>query len=674
MSFSGDGRIKIWDTVKGQVQTEFTDIVSSEDTSIYAKRERGHLSVDYTCMKWFSSERKVVTLKKRKLGCSLLVLGTGGGDVLALDVSAGQLKWRLNDCHAGGVSSISFPRNASCIYTAGADGMICEIDALTGNLLGKFKASTKAISSMSVSFVVAPVEEVQGWPFNIIHCLSDSNLWMVFFSAPDGKILATAAAQMKIFSLSDHKKIQKFSGHPGAVRCMIFSEDGKYILSSAVGERYIAVWNIGGGKKQSASAVLAMEHPAVFVDSRFIDNGEVGDMGLYVLAISEVGNIEELRNAKPTRISVSSEDILTKTQKGAVTTIFAAVLQGIVKAASGQIFVAYGLPVKPLFQKILVHSGTDIKLSSSHDGVLLPMSQSLVKSKKGQNVQNRVIALDRANAEDALLPIPKIFDSHEKKKRHEKLSFGKDEVMADLDDSGSHAGLMKSKADTAAICMEDRLRSLGILSKADDLIINSTLNSATFKSIDLHTNMPQKKMRAAVLSLDPSDVCKLLGVLVAMWQTSHHIMSQEPETQMLSSLLKVTKSRGAAIQPLLQLSGRLQLVMAQIDKATHTKTQVLSHENQMDESEDEDEDVNEIHYGEEDDDSEISSDDITTGAASGVGSSGGGDSFGGSAGGAASAGGTASAAGGVCSAGGGSAGAGAPPSGAACSVGGGAGS
>lgn len=34
------------------------------------------------------------------------------------------------------------------------------------------------------------------------------------FSAPDGKILATAAAQMKIFNLSDHKKIQKFSGHP----------------------------------------------------------------------------------------------------------------------------------------------------------------------------------------------------------------------------------------------------------------------------------------------------------------------------------------------------------------------------------------------------------------------------------------------------------------------------
>ena len=39
--------------------------------------------------------------KKRKLGSSLLILGTGSGDVLALDVSAGQLKWRVSDCHPG---------------------------------------------------------------------------------------------------------------------------------------------------------------------------------------------------------------------------------------------------------------------------------------------------------------------------------------------------------------------------------------------------------------------------------------------------------------------------------------------------------------------------------------------------------------------------------------------
>jgi U3 small nucleolar RNA-associated protein 5 len=177
---------------------------------------------------------------------------------------------------------------------------------------------------------------------------------------------------------------------------MIFTEDGKYILSSAVGERYVAVWRISGGKKQSSSCVLSMEHPAVFLDSRCIDSGEVDDSGLCVLAISEIGvcylwfgqNIEELRNANPTKVSLSSEDIPSISHKVASPTIFAAKLQGISEPMSGQVFVAYGLLVKPSFQKILVHSGTVVKLSISNDGVLLPMSQSCVKSKKGLDLRN----------------------------------------------------------------------------------------------------------------------------------------------------------------------------------------------------------------------------------------------------------------------------------------------
>ncbi|RVW99095.1 hypothetical protein CK203_018993 [Vitis vinifera] len=451
---SGDGRIKIWDTLKGQVQTEFADIISTDTTNLYSKPERGHLSVDYTCLKWLSLDSK----KKRKLRCSLLVLGTGSGDVLALDVSAGELKWRIGDCHPGlvsgvvglnergrgldcwsprfsrpfndweveevgkllvtiqrsaldsrsaiqfskniiwspcvptkvvffaweasweipflvdmvstwarsvvrGVSAISCSTDGSCIYAAGADGMISKIDSSAGNLLGKFRASTKAISSMSVS--------------------------------SDGKVLATAAAQLKILNSSDHKKIQKFSGHPGAVRCMIFTDDGEYILSSAIGERYIAVWRIDGSKKQSASCVLAMEHPAVFLDSRCIDNGDTDKSGLYVLAISEIGvcyfwyakNMEDLRNTKPTKVSVSLEDNFSKNHKGSLPTIFAAKLQGVVKPASGDVFVAYGSLVKPSFQKVIVHSGTDIKINISQDGILLPMDQSH-KSKKGLGVKD----------------------------------------------------------------------------------------------------------------------------------------------------------------------------------------------------------------------------------------------------------------------------------------------
>ncbi|KAL0888137.1 hypothetical protein Bca101_012120 [Brassica carinata] len=598
---TGDGRIKIWDTVKGQVQTEFADIASAEETNIYTSGGKGHLSVDYTCMKWLSLERK----KKRKLGTSILVLGTGGGDVLALDVASGQLKWRISDCHPGGVNAVSSSTKASCIYSGGADGMVCEIDPHSGNLIRKFKASTKSVSSLSVS----P-------DYNIYLPTADVFAVFCFLLIVDGKILATASAQLKTFKCSDLKKIQKFTGHPGGVRCVAFTEDGKYILSSAVGERYIAVWKTDGAKKQSASCVLALEHPPVFVDSW----GETDEKGLYVLAISEVGvcyfwygsNAEELSNAKPTKVALATGDSSSlKQHKGSLPTIFAAKLQGILKPGSANAFIASGLLVKPSFQKMVLQFGNDLVLNASKSGILLPIAQSVSKSKKGQAV-NKVTTLDRAHAEDALLPIARVADLHEKKSVHPHSS-DKDTDMFD-----------QSQADyVETFSMEDKLRSLGILKGTDE---PSSLSSASvIDGLDLEAHLPPKKLKSAVLAMEPSTAFKTLEAMVAMWQTryllpwiysimvnhSHYIMSQEPKNQqLLITLQKITKSRGTALQQLLQLSGRLQLVTAQINKAAGNGTHTTVHEQEIDESEDEEEDdVEEHFYNEKDNDSDLSSDD-----------------------------------------------------------------
>lgn len=573
---SGDGRIKIWDTIKGQIQTEFADIESSETTGLFAKRQEGHLSIDYTCMKWISFEKK----KKRKLGTSLLVLGTGSGDVLALDVSAGQLKWRVCDCHSRGVTAISFPTSGRLVYTAGGDGMVCELDAMSGNLLRKFKASTKAISSMSISL--------------------------------DGTILATAASQLKIINCSDHKKLQKFSGHPSPVRCMAFSENGKYLLSSAVGERYVAVWKVGGKKKEPACCSLAMDHPAVFLGSLIVSTEE-DELGLCVLAISETGvcyfwygkSIDELRSCKPTKV-YSDEKI-----KGAVHGVFAAKLEHIVKPASGRVFLAHGLLVKPSFEKVVVQSGTDIKLNSSHDGLLLPISQSR-KHRTVSQLQNQVTALDRANAENALLPMPQIHDLPGIKSGA-KLVVSNDDM--DQDD-----------ADTVTICMEEQLMSMGIV-RENDSNSKPTLEAENIKGINLEASVPQKELRKTVLSMEPKAACNLLEMLIAAWHSRlykakyvlpwiccivvnhrYYLTSQERYTHLLESLNKVTKSKREALNSLLQLCGRLQLVTAQFEKAAHNKNQVLPHDEQVEES-DEDEEVDEVLYGLDDGSQTSSSDD-----------------------------------------------------------------
>ncbi|CAD5331400.1 unnamed protein product [Arabidopsis thaliana] len=547
---TGDGRIKIWDTVKGQVQTEFADIASTEETNIYTKVGKG----------------------------------TGGGDVLALDVASGQLKWRISDCHPGGVNAVSSSAKASCIYSGGADGMVCQIDPHSGNLIRKFKASTKTVSSLCVS--------------------------------PDGKILVTASAQLKTFNCSDLKKIQKFTGHPGVVRCVAFTEDGKYVLSSAVGERYIAVWKTDGAKKQSASCVLALEHPPVFVDSW----GETNEKGLYVLAISEIGvcyfwygsNVEELCNATPTKVALATADSSLKPHKSSLPLIFAAKLQGILKPGSAHAFIASGLLVKPSFQKMVLQFGNDLVLNASKDGILLPITQSVSKSSKRQGVQNK----DRAHAEDALLPIARVADLHEKKSV-QLHSSDKDTYMVDQ----SHADHVET------FSMEDKLRSLGILGGTDE---HKNLSYASIiDGTDLKAYLPPKKLKSAVLSMEPSTAFKTLEALAAMWQTracggrhllpwiysimvnhSHYIMSQEPKNQqLLNTLVKITKSRGTALQQLLQLSGRLQLVTAQINKAAGSQTQITAHDQEIDESEDEEEDVEDHFYGENDNESDLSSDD-----------------------------------------------------------------
>ncbi|XP_076920662.1 uncharacterized protein LOC143581864 [Bidens hawaiensis] len=568
---SGDGRIKIWDTIKGQVQTDFANIVSTDETGIFAKPEGGHMSVDYTCMKWLSLEKK----KKRKLRNSLLILGTGGGDILALDASAGQLKWRVSDCHPGGATAISAPASGSHVYTAGVDGMVCELDSMTGNLLSKFKASAKAISAMCVS--------------------------------SDGKLLATAAAQLKIFSCSDHKKIQKFSGHPVAVRCMTFSDDGKYVISSAVGERDIAIWGIDGSKKKSASCVLAMGHPAIFIDSKSYgpDN-----LGLSVLAISEMGvcyfwngtNIDDLNSSKSTKVMVSVEDDI-KNYKGAGPTIFSAKLQSFLKPATGHVFLAHGLLIKPKFEKILVHGGTDVKLTSSMDGILLPLTQSH-KSKKVQT--STVTALDRANTEGALLPVSKIFNATDDAKSGDTPSLTKDDM----------------EIDEVTVRFEDRLRAEGIIMSDNDIKSNTVILSKLLNGVNLEDAVPQKQMRSTVSSMTSDDAFTLLKILLSMWQSRsmnmqyilswvccilvHHgnyVKSTESASYILDSLHELTKSKGSVIQSLLQLSGRLQLLTSQINKAAD-KSQPLKQE----ESEDDDDDEDMLSV-EEDEASENTSDD-----------------------------------------------------------------
>ncbi|XP_042438544.1 uncharacterized protein LOC122024076 isoform X1 [Zingiber officinale] len=617
---SGDGRIKIWDTIKGQLQTEFSDLSPSDASSLLSQPKSGHLSLDYTCMKWVPLERK----KKRKSGSSLLVLGTGNGDVLALDVSAGQLKWKISDCHPGGVNAVCFSEFHRSVYTTGVDGMVCEIDAAKGSLIGKFRAFTKSISSMAVS--------------------------------ADGKILATASGQLKTFGCSDNKKLQKFSGHPVAVRCMIFSQDGQYIMTSGVGERHIAIWKVGGDKKQSASCILSMEHPAVFLDGKDVQKDEKFGEGFSVLAISEVGmgyfwygsNLEELRHSQPTKISVFMEPKINDLG------IYGAKLLDSAKAASGHVFLAYGSLVKPSFQKLLVHYGTDIKLDDSKGGILLPID-SFPHPQKPQmrSMKGTVTALDRTNAEHAVLPIPKLH-THDKKRKHSMAKSTADiedaitdPIIKEVKKQSTDRRVVLQRMEKDTICLEDKLRELGFISDNDCSKEASDPSSPTSTSLDLYSGdmissdakISSRKIRLHVSSMNSADAYNFLEDLISAWRKrtpglknvlqwiyyillmhGQFVASKDSSAGMLDGLQKASKNmirlRCASINHLLKLSGRIRLIMTQIDKIGKKVSmdehlgeggKMLSDDDEdvgFDDENNEDEEIDEMLYGEDESNSD----------------------------------------------------------------------
>lgn len=594
----GDGRIKIWDTLKGHLQTEFADLATAGNDFLQPKPENGHLSLDYKCMQWVQSGKK----KKNKHGQSLLVLGTGSGDVLAVDVSIAQQKWRVSDCHPGGVTAISFSAQRSSIYTAGFDGIVCQLDFLNGNVLGKFKASANSISSLATS--------------------------------ADGKMLATASAQIKVFSCSDNKKVQKFSGHPVGVRCMAFSEDGEYIISSAIGEKFIALWRIDASKNQSSCCAFSMEQPAVSVDIKGSCKDEHKCTGLFVLAVSEAGicyfwhekSITKLSSVKATKISVNAQDALSK--KNSVPPIYSARFKDIFKPASGHVLVAYGSLVKPCFEKVSVQHGIDVNIHYSQDGALFPQLQHQASHK--EQVQMRVTTLDCANAEDAAIPMAKIHDYQDKKRKHGTLDsgLGFDMKMMHVE-ADDHISQIMGKVhqeniedEVNVVKMEDKLKSVGILSvhggfsSENNKFSSAFLDSAFFKKACsfIEANKPAKKVKESLLQLFQEDASRLLESLILMWKTrsvseqsilpwissilvSHN---QQLPREVIDTLHKMTRFKCAATETLLQLSGRLQLITAQMGKVNIINVDSTT-EDHVDRSDDEDDDVDvdEVVFGHE---------------------------------------------------------------------------
>ncbi|OAY78659.1 hypothetical protein ACMD2_20549, partial [Ananas comosus] len=187
----------------------------------------------------------------------------------------------------------------------------------------------------------------------------------------------------------------------------------------------------------------------------------------------------------------------------------------------------------------------------------------------------------RANAEDAICLFKVVHLRQEKEHRVTELTADTEITMAD--------DTTVQRMEEDAICIEDRMRELGLLSTS------SYLEKYHDSTISLDDDTPAKKVKVG-------KAYSTLDILV----TSH--------PWSLYLIARMISVKCAATEELCKLSGRLQLITAQIDKAGSNVIipplgDMKPKEGEDEGDDEEDEEIDEIVYGEEDDASESSGDD-----------------------------------------------------------------
>ncbi|BBN09989.1 U3 small nucleolar RNA-associated protein 5 [Marchantia polymorpha subsp. ruderalis] len=454
--------------------------------------------------------------------------------------------------------------------------MICEIDSGNGQVLEKFRAAKTAISCVAVS--------------------------------PDGGSLLTASSELKLFDLSSKKRIRKFTGHPAEVTALAFSQDGKYALSSSTGERQVSIWECEPNTSTTGAVLsLSCEQSVVSLDgSRFIE----GTGLLKLLAVSEGGvayvweatSLEKLASVKPATVSVARNPGASKGVQGC---IIAAILAKEGAEGVTAVQVAHGTIAKPAFEQVHVSAmGANLVLASDASGALLPASHQMeIDTVKKTNVT----VLGPENAADAVISKAHVeFDDSERSRNVKKRS-----ASIDLDDDEVPQAENLEEEETAATMdeddeqtMEERLISLGIVDKevangdkpetvvkvvpprGDSLrvLLSQALQSDDSSMLERCLSVQDEKLiKNTVSKLRPTEASKFLsvcmlrletrprrGLALVSWlravllQHSASLMTNPSMQPVLTTLYQLIEARMTVFRPLLALSGRLDLITAQI--------------------------------------------------------------------------------------------------------------
>lgn len=548
-------RLRVFDTTTGNIKNDYEE-----------KEGDGK----WTSVSWGAVTESGVngaSKKKRRssLGASspVLALGHTNGHISIYSLVHGRVIHQLSGSHTGKVNDFCFSKNGTRAFSAGEDGLICEWDIAQGVEMSKFQAETKSVKKIRLNH--------------------------------EEDMMLTAGHSMKLWDLESRDVIKNFTGHASAITNVVFSANDKFLASTAEQDRFINLWDCTRENQQEGNiTALTLDNTVSHIDisagNAVLAISEEGTAGLWQNAQSASGTSSSSAKAnKKKRYTTRACDCLVKVESSRGDNTLIPLLAGSF-TPQGSMILARGSTIKPVFEKVEFQNEDGslkekemIMTRAPVTGFLMDESAQAASNLKATKKAYDETTVTVVGAADFAMAAPSMeVDSDNSDNEEGEKMEGRtmEEKLQDLavEDSATNSTGKKSKQTNKNKIPTPKANSLQqmliqALHSNDTQLLEACL---TFNNVEVIRNTIRRLPTAYVIPFLTQVIHKFQqkpnrGEALLEWIKAvllihtAYLMTVPDLIEKLSNFYQTLDSRVSVFQKLLNLHGRLDLVMSQIE-------------------------------------------------------------------------------------------------------------
>jgi WD40 repeat protein len=249
-----DGVIHLWDRQTGKILRTLTHPRNRSFSGVvFSPNDRFIAAVGDELFVWEASTGKLVReislASNDCLACPtfspdgkfLAAIGWNRGELVLWEMATGKKVWQVEDL--GFSTSLAFSPDGKLLAVTSRGKTIRLRRVATGDLAAELPPPTEqcgnhqglAYSSDGRVLVLSQLKTVRLWETATNSPRLDINCPIRYVEtvaiSPDGRLLATGDDCIRLWDVVTGKEVHCFSGHRGTVSKVVFSADGKYLLS-----------------------------------------------------------------------------------------------------------------------------------------------------------------------------------------------------------------------------------------------------------------------------------------------------------------------------------------------------------------------------------------------------------------------------------------------------------